>query len=465
MNSRLFSQYRIDIKKLIRIATPIGLAQLAQTGMGTVDVIMAGRVSSADVGGVGIGASIWLPLVLFGQGLLLALPPTISYLNGSGQRHRIAHQARQGLWISFLVMIPLALIIYHNDFILQFMSMDAHMADVTMNYLRAMVWGLPAYLLLINFRCLNDGIAKTKPAMVITFVGLMLNIPLNYMFIYGKFGAPALGGVGCGVATAIVNWAMAILMIIYSAKNYNERSLKVFEKIIEKPDIKTLKKLTALGLPIAIALCSEVSLFALSSLLLSPLGADVVASHQIALNTSAVAFMFPMSIAMAATILVAQELGNHAPKKAKIMAYAAIILGLIAASVLALVIWVFSAEIAALIVGDNATVIALSGSLLAMAAIYQFSDSVQVVVSGILRGYKDTKIILYITLLAYWGVGIPVGYILSRTDWIVPSIGAKGFWVAFIIALTIAAALLFMRMRKIQSQPDEAIIQQLERLK
>ena len=339
------------------------------------------------------------------------------------------------------------------------------MADVTMNYLRAMVWGLPAYLLLINFRCLNDGIAKTKPAMVITFMGLMLNIPLNYMFIYGKFGAPTLGGVGCGVATAIVNWAMAILMITYSAKNYNERSLKVFEKIIEKPDIKTLKKLTALGLPIAIALCSEVSLFALSSLLLSPLGADVVASHQIALNTSAVAFMFPMSIAMAATILVAQELGNHAPQKAKIMAHAAIILGLIAASVLALVIWVFSAEIAALIVGDNATVIALSGSLLAMAAIYQFSDSVQVVVSGILRGYKDTKIILYITLLAYWGVGIPVGYILSRTDWIVPSIGAKGFWVAFIIALTIAAALLFMRMRKIQSQPDETIIQQLERLK
>ena len=98
------------------------------------------------------------------------------------------------------------------------MNMDAHMADVTMNYLRAMVWGLPAYLLLINFRCLNDGIAKTKPAMVITFMGLMLNIPLNYMFIYGKFGAPALGGVGCGVATAIVNWAMAILMITYSAK-------------------------------------------------------------------------------------------------------------------------------------------------------------------------------------------------------------------------------------------------------
>ena len=296
-------------------------------------------------------------------------------------------------------------------------------------------------------------------------MGLMLNIPLNYMFIYGKFGAPALGGVGCGVATAIVNWTMAILMITYSAKNYNERSLKVFEKIIEKPDIKTLKKLTALGLPIAIALCSEVSLFALSSLLLSPLGADVVASHQIALNTSAVAFMFPMSIGMAATILVAQELGNHAPQKAKIMAYAAIILGLIVATGLALVIWLFSDKIAALIVGDNTTVIALSGGLLTIAAIYQFSDSVQVIVSGILRGYKDTKIILYITLLAYWGVGIPVGYILSRTDWIVPSIGAKGFWVAFIIALTIAAALLFIRMRKIQSQSDEAIIQQLERLK
>ena len=169
---------------------------------------MAGRVSSADMAAISVGASIWLPLVLFGHGLLLALPPTISYLNGSGQRKRIAHQVRQGIWIVIFSCIPLGLLIQHSDFVLQRMDMEPRLAEITSGYLHAMIWGLPGYLLMINFRCLNDGIAKTKPAMVITFLGLMLNIPLNYIFIYGKLGVPAFGAVGCGIATAIVNWVM-----------------------------------------------------------------------------------------------------------------------------------------------------------------------------------------------------------------------------------------------------------------
>ena len=464
MNFRLLSQYHADIKKLIKISLPILLAQIAQNSMGLADTIMAGRVSSTDMAAISIGASIWMPLMLFGQGLLLALPPTISYLNGSGQRHRIAHQVRQGIWLVLGVSIPLGLLIYFCEIPLQYMQMESKMSDLARDYLYAMLWGVPAYLMLINFRCLNDGIAKTKPAMVITFLGLLINIPLNYIFIYGKFGIPAFGAVGCGIATAIVNWAMCLMMIFYSYTNAQERSLKVFSQLIEMPNLKTLKKLLRLGLPIAIAICCEVALFALTSLMLSPLGATIVASHQITLNTSSFIFMFPMSIGMAATILVGQALGTGSPQNAKKIGYAALLLGLTVTIITALITIFFRYEIASIFVTDE-IVIAMAANLLLFAALYQFSDTIQMVVGGILRGYKDTKIILYITLLAYWGVGIPVGYILSRTDWIVPSIGAKGFWVAFIIALTIAAALLFIRMRKIQSQSDEAIIQQLERLK
>ena len=312
MNFRLFSQlssYHADIKRLIKIALPILLAQIAQNSMGLVDTIMAGRVSATDMAAISVGASIWLPLVLFGHGLLLALPPTVSYLNGSGQQHRIAHQIRQGIWIALASCIPLGILIYYSDFALRFMQMEPHMAHIAQDYLHAMLWGLPAYLLLMNFRCLNDGIAKTKPAMVITFLGLMLNIPLNYIFIYGKLGIPAFGAVGCGIATAIVNWSMCLMMIGYSYFNRQERKWQVFNKIIEKPNAATLKKLLQLGLPIAIALCCEVALFAITALLLSPLGANIVASHQIALNTSSFIFMFPMSIGMATTILVGQALG------------------------------------------------------------------------------------------------------------------------------------------------------------
>ncbi len=464
MNFRLLSQYHADIKKLIKISLPILLAQIAQNSMGLADTIMAGRVSSTDMAAISVGASIWMPLVLFGQGLLLALPPTISYLNGSGQRHRIAHQVRQGIWLVLGVSIPLGLLIYFCEIPLQYMQMESKMSDLARDYLHAMLWGLPAYLMLINFRCLNDGIAKTKPAMVITFLGLLLNIPLNYIFIYGKFGMPAFGAVGCGIATAIVNWAMCLMMMFYSYTNAQERSLKVFSQLIEMPNPKTLKKLLRLGLPIAIALCCEVALFAITSLILSPLGSTVVASHQITLNTSSFIFMFPMSIGMATTILVGQALGTGSPQNAKKMSYAALLLGLTVTIITALITIFFRYEIASIFVTDE-IVIAMAANLLLFAALYQFSDTVQMVVGGILRGYKDTKVILYITLFSYWVIGVPLGYTLGRTDWLAPHIDAKGFWIAFVVSLTFAALLLSLRMKKMQGMSDNAILQRLEKLK
>ena len=426
MNFRLLSQYHADIKKLIKISLPILLAQIAQNSMGLADTIMAGRVSSTDMAAISVGASIWMPLVLFGQGLLLALPPTISYLNGSGQRHRIAHQVRQGIWLVLGVSIPLGLLIYFCEIPLQYMQMESKMSDLARDYLHAMLWGLPAYLMLINFRCLNDGIAKTKPAMVITFLGLLLNIPLNYIFIYGKFGMPSFGAVGCGIATAIVNWAMCLMMMFYSYTNAQERSLKVFSQLIEMPNPKTLKKLLRLGLPIAIALCCEVALFALTSLMLSPLGSTIVASHQITLNTSSFIFMFPLSIGMATTILVGQALGAGSPQKAKKMSYAALLLGLTVTIITALITIFFRYEIASIFVTDE-IVITMAANLLLFAALYQFSDTIQMVVGGILRGYKDTKVILYITLFSYWVIGVPLGYTLGRTDWLFAPIVGKRF--------------------------------------
>lgn len=457
-------EYHLEAKKLVSIAIPILLAQIAQNSMGLVDTIMAGRVSAADMAAISVGASIWLPLVLFGHGLLLALPPTLSYLNGSGKRDQIAHHVRQGLWIVLFSSIPLGLLIYHSDLVIQFMQMDEKLADITIGYLRAMIWGLPGYLLMINFRCLNDGIAKTKPAMVITFLGLLINIPLNYIFIYGKLGLPAFGAVGCGIATAIVNWLMCLMMITYCRKARNQRDLKVFESLIETPNKATLSKLLRLGFPIAVALCCEVALFALTALLLSPLGTDVVASHQIALNTSSFVFMLPMSLGMATTILVGQRLGESSPRQAKQVSYAALGVGLSVAFVTAFITVAFRTSIASIFVSDQ-TVITMAGSLLLIAALYQFSDTVQVVSGGALRGYKDTKAILYITLFCYWIVGMPLGYILARTHWIMPPLAAQGFWIGFVVSLTIAAILLMLRMRKIQHQPDELLLTRLEKLK
>ncbi|MDO4431323.1 MAG: MATE family efflux transporter [Lonepinella koalarum] len=457
-------EYHEQAKKLIQIAIPILFAQIAQNSMGLVDTMMAGRVSATDMAAISVGAGIWFPLVLFGQGLLLALPPTISYLNGSGQRHRIAHQVKQGLWIVFFACIPLGLLIYHSDYLIHAQNIDNELADITLGYLHAMLFGLPAYLLMINFRCLNDGIAKTKPAMVITFIGLLLNIPLNYIFIYGKLGMPAFGAIGCGIATAIVNWVMCLMMIAYSKNAKNQRDLRIFHQLVEKPDWATLKKLFRLGFPIAVALWAEVALFALTSLLISPLGSTVVASHQIALNTSSFIFMFPMSLGMAATILVGQRLGEGSPEKAKKVSYTALFVGLNITFITAIITLFGRETIAALFVKDP-SVIAMASSLLIIATLYQFSDTIQAVSNGVLRGYKDTKAVLYITVICYWGIGMPLGYTLSMTDILLPHLGAKGFWIGFVVSLTAAAICLIYRMRKIQQLPVNELLAKLEKNK
>lgn len=459
-----FSQYKTIANKLIRLALPILLSQIAQSFMGLSDTIMAGRVSATDMAAISVGASIWLPLVLLGQGLLLALPPTISYLNGSGKRNQIAHQVRQGIWIALFSCIPLGFLIYHSEIIIQHMGMDAKLAEITIGYLHAMLFGLPAYLLMINFRCLNDGIAQTKPAMMITLFGLFINIPLNYIFIYGKLGFPAFGAVGCGIATATANWIMCFLMIGYSKSARNQRDLKVFEQILEKPNKATIIKLLKLGYPIAIAIFCEVALFSLTSLFLSPLGTQMVASHQIALNTSSFIFMLPMSLGMAATILVGQRLGEKSPIQAKQTAYVVIALGLILTAITATLTIALHTVIPFIFVEDH-NVATMASSLLLIAALYQFPDSLQAIVSGVLRGYKDTKAILYVTIFCYWLIGMSIGYTLSLTDFIVPHLGAKGFWIGFVVSLTTAAIGLIYRMKKIQAFPDDELLEKLEKLK
>lgn len=456
MKRELFQYYRLTSKKLISLAIPILLAQFAQNSMGLVDTIMAGRVSATDMAAVAVGASIWLPLVLFGNGLLLALPPIISYLNGAGKRDQIAHQIRQGLWIVLGLTIPLGALVYNSDFVIQHMNMSPRLADITNGYLHAVVWSLPGFLLFINFRSLNDGIAKTKPAMVITFAGLLLNIPLNYIFIYGKLGLPEFGAVGCGIATSIVNWAMCLLMIAYSRSAPSQRDLKVFEHLFEKPDFQTIGNILRLGIPIGFAICCEVALFALSSLFLAPLGADVVASHQITLNTSSALFTIPLSLGMAATIMVGQHLGEGEFKKAKEISYTAVGVGLLITCVTATLTIAFRYQIGAIFV-KNQEVIQMASGLLLLAALYQFSDTIQVIVASILRGYKDTQSILWITFFCYWGIGIPLGYTLSRTNLLMPALGAKGFWIGFIVSLTAAAFFLTKRLRKIQSMSDSQL--------
>ncbi|MDG3088063.1 MATE family efflux transporter [Vibrio hannami] len=445
-------RYQREAKELIKLATPVLIASIAQTGMSFVDTVMAGGVSATDMAAVAVASSIWMPTILFGIGLLMALVPVVAQLNGAGKQHKIAYEIQQGFYVAALLVVPTLLILIQTKFIVGMMDVDPSLAEKTTGYMKAMLFAVPATLFYQALRSFTDGMALTKPAMVIGFLGLAANVPLNWMFVYGKLGAPALGGVGCGVATAIVYTLMFLFMLLYVTTSNRLKHIGLFDKL-HNPVWKEQIRLIKLGLPVAFSIFFEVTLFAVVALLVSPLGPTIVAAHQVAINFSSLVFMIPMSIGAAVSIRVGHKLGEESTEGAKISTQVSIALGLLLAAITALFTVVFRDEVTLLYTNDK-EVASIAVQLLLIAAIYQLTDSVQVIGAGALRGYKDMKAIFNCTFVAYWVLGLPTGYILAMTDWIVPKIGVYGFWVGFIVGLTSAAIMLSLRLRWMQKQED-----------
>ena len=458
--------YRNEIKNLITLAIPVMIAQISQTAITFVDTIMAGNYSKTALSGVAIAVSIWLPTVLFGQGLLTVLTPIISNLNGAAKREQVADHTRQGVVIALILSVIIMLILYHSDKIISLRSsadnpIDPDMIEVAVSFLRAIMWGVPAFLLFLVYRNQCEGLSNTKPAMVIIFIALLANIPINYVLIYGKLGFPAYGGVGCGITAAIIFWLMFGLIRVYTLITSSQRDIRKtpLTKLI---DFSIIKKIVVLGMPLALAYFFEMSLFAVVALLIAPLGQLTVAAHQIIFTISSLTFAIPLSLGVATSIRVGYLLGKGKPSLAKQTALISLLISLVIAVIVALILVVFRTPIITIFTKETA-VIAICLQLIILLAIYQASDYLQVVASNVLRGYKDTKSIFFITLLSYWVVGLPVGYILGLTDLVMQPIGAAGFWIGIISGLAVAAFLLIARMVYLQKQPTEIILKRASR--
>ncbi|WP_413111476.1 MATE family efflux transporter [Thaumasiovibrio sp. DFM-14] len=453
--------YLTESKHLLRLALPVLLAQVAQTSMGFVDTIMAGGVSATDMAAVAVASSIWLPTMLFGLGVLQAIVPIVAQLFGAGKKEKIRYQVQQGVFLALFLSVPLMLVLYNAAYIVDLMDIEADLSNKTIAYLQIVLWAMPAILLFTALRGYCEGLSFTSPAMFIGFIGLLANIPLNWIFVYGHFGAPALGAAGCAVATLLVYWLMAVCLLAYIKLKPKLNALQPFSHW-QQPHFRAQKKLFNLGLPVALAMFFEVTMFACVAIFLAPLGSVTVAAHQIAVNFSSMIFMIPLSLGIAASIRVGHRVGQMHLHGAKITSYSAIAIGFITATVTAILSVIFRHNIA-LIYNDNPEVLLLAGQLMLMAAIYQISDAVQVIAAGALRGYKDMQAIFVRTFIAYWLIGLPLGYVLGRTDLIVTSMGPYGFWAGTIVGLTVAALLLGQRLHWLQKQDTSYFDQVMER--
>jgi len=439
-----------ELKALLKLAWPLLIAQVTQTLMGVADTIMAGRFSYTDMAAVAIGYGITLPLLIFIQGITLALSPLISRYQGAKNHAPVANALHQSMWLASALSLLVMLLIFLLPSIFSALDMQDDVRKICIEYVTFVLISAPAFAIYQSLRNCCEGLSSTRPTMVIMFIGLLINIPANYIFINGLFGMPQLGGAGCGLATMLVFYMMAIVTYFYAAHAKALKQYSLFEKF-NMPNVSDMSAQFRLGLPIALTLVFEVSLFAVVSLLLAPLGAQTVAAHQVALNFSSLMFMLPMSIGIAAAIRIGYQIGDQQPTRAKQAVNSALLVCILIAVTTATISIVASTAIASLYT-DNAQVIKMAAGLLFFAALFQFSDGIQVVSANALRGYKDTKAMFIISFFCYWIIGLPVGYSLAMTDLWMPSLGAGGFWIGFITALSCAAVLMYWRLWVIQKR-------------
>jgi len=447
-------QRKEELRALLILALPVLGGQLAQTGNGFIDIIMAGRVSPVDLAAVAVGASIWIPIFLFITGVLMSATAILARHYGSTQLERMTPLTQQALWLALGLSLVAMLLVRNMAPVLELMEIEAAMRPIVLGYLEGLSWGIPAAAVFLALRSYTESIGHTKPVFWISLFGLLMNIPINYALIYGKFGLPEMGGVGCGWATAVVMWIMALTMYIYVHISEAYAKVRLTFKHLSF-ELSTIAYMLRVGLPTGLTIFFEVSLFSVIALLLGPFGAIVVAGHQVALNFTGLLFMLPLSLAIAVTIRVGHARGKNDKEAAAYSVGTALRLILITSSVMASLILLLRHQVPYIYTNDM-NVHMITSALLFFAAIYQIPDSLQVTANGALRGFEDTTVPMVLTLIAYWGIGLPVGFVLARTDLFGPMMGAPGFWIGLIAGLSAAAVLLGWRLHYRLEQPLSA---------
>ena len=432
-----------QMRSLARLSLPIILGNFAYALLGVTDNIMAGMAGKSDLGGVSIGGAFFFPSIVFLQGIISALHPLISRHRGSNNYQKIPYTHFNAVLgsLSFSIII-MAILFLTITFFLDIQK-DARMDYVAKGYILAVIFSMPFMGLFASLRAFCEAMGATKVTLYFGLLALVYNIPLNYIFIFGKLGMPKLGGIGCGVGTLLAVILSTISLIIYIKYNKYLYSHSFFVNKY-KLVLKDLFYFIKLGTPLGISASVECSCFTIIALLLTPLGAVVVAGHTIALSIASFLYTIPLSVGIAVSILVGFAIGEKNLENLKLNIKAAYSI-LFFTTAIPLIVIGFGRNYLPYLYNNDAQVVALASTLLIISFINQPFENLQTIQAFILRGFKDTKSVFYITFISFYIIALPIGYLLCYNYIRSPFTEAMGFWIGLFLGLFIASLLYRIR--------------------
>ncbi len=443
--------FATETRALFTIAWPMIIAQLAQMGTGVVDTVMAGHYSADDLAAIAIGYNIWLPLFLLFIGMMLGATVIIAQDFGAGRVQRIRESLPQALWLALLLGAVAGPLCYFSEPLLTLLALDEDTHGKSLAYLQAVAFGLPATALFQALRCHTQGIGVMRPFAIASILGFLANIPLNYMFIYGHWGAPELGAAGCGWATAISMWLSPVLIAFYMAR---APLLKAYLPPLKPvaPDLGRLREIVRLGLPMGLTFFMEIAVFSVIALMVATLGNTAMASHQIAFNVWDVVYMPLISIGSAMATRIGHAIGRgDRPGVNLAIVCGSSFIFLVGISSIALLLSSPGLIISAYT--SDPDIQAMAVTLVKMAGLFIIIDTAQVAGSFCLRAFKDTRFPFIVSCIAYWLIALPVGYWIGIVGSASALEGTLGFWKGMVLGIGISTLLVMWRLNIILRRP------------
>ncbi len=439
----IYTTYQEDFRANTKLAYPIMLGQLGQIATNLADNLMVGRLGAAPLAAVSLSVAIFIIFAIVGLGLSFGLPPLVAEAHSSGKHRRISQLFKHSMIINVAFALIAMAVMLGLIPLLSMMGQDVEVIDLARPYLRICAFSLIPMMIFQTFRCFSDGMSETLPPMIAMIVGNVINILVNYVLIFGNWGAPHMGVAGAAIGTFVARCSM-IIVIVALLINWKDlwsyikqAQYRVYQSII-------FKKLLSISVPIALQMFFEVGAVAGVAIIMGNLGKEAQAAHQIAINLASIPFLICSGLGMAAAVRVGRQLGLKNKPGMLRAGESASIQVVFFMTVTAAIFYVFREALPHLYIDDDA-VLSIASILLIYAAIFQIPDGLQVVTLGMLRGAQDVNRPTIITFIAYWIIGIPIGVLLSFYF----KIGPQGLWIGLVFGFLVASLMLQYRFRKI----------------